>query len=461
MVTIRNSSDAQQNSAEATTGAVGRFFKKFKMGTILNQNGIKKINGASPTRVLLSIFTLAFTGKNFYRGIVQSESESFGKDTAYDLLRCPKHNWRKVLLSIAVKLISFFNPLTCEEREKVLIIDDSPYDRSRSKKVELLAKVYDHAAKKFFRGFRMLSVCWSDGVTLLPLDFVLLSSSKERNRYQDVTKDLDKRTCGHIRRKEATEKATDLVGMMIRRVIFYRIRVDYILMDSWFGWPTLISELHKSAPVICMVKRTQKILYGFAGGKYDVKAIYRRLKKRPGKAKILADAIVKLPCGTSAKLVFVRDRRRNGWLVLLSTDIELPSEEVTRLYGRRWDIEVFFKMAKQHLRLAKEIQARDFDSLIAHTSIVFMRYQFLSFEQRLRADCRTFGDMFHTCCDEIGDITLFESLRRILTLAIDKLRKAGEFAERAYRTLIDAIMGEAIVFLGLDKSNCQNIQIVT
>ena len=29
-------------------------------------------------------------------------------------------------------------------------------------------------------------------------------------------------------------------------------------------------------------------------------------------------------------------------------------------------------MIKQHLRLAKEIQCRDFDDLIGHTSIVFM-----------------------------------------------------------------------------------------
>ncbi len=33
-------------------------------------------------------------------------------------------------------------------------------------------------------------------------------------------------------------------------------------------------------------------------------------------------------------------------------------------YSKRWDIDVFFKIAKQHLKLIKEIQCRDFDSLI-------------------------------------------------------------------------------------------------
>ena len=33
-------------------------------------------------------------------------------------------------------------------------------------KVELLARLYDHAKKEFSYGFRMLTLCWSDGNTL-------------------------------------------------------------------------------------------------------------------------------------------------------------------------------------------------------------------------------------------------------------------------------------------------------
>ena len=36
-------------------------------------------------------------------------------------------------------------PLDSEDRVNVLIIDDSMFERNSSKKVELLAKVYDHA----------------------------------------------------------------------------------------------------------------------------------------------------------------------------------------------------------------------------------------------------------------------------------------------------------------------------
>ena len=56
-----------------------------------------------------------------------------------------------------------------------------------------------------------------------------------------------------------------------------------------------------------------------------------------------------LKTGVAAKIVFVRDRRNKGWLAVLSPDVGRSEEEIVRIYGKRWDIEVLFQMAKQHL----------------------------------------------------------------------------------------------------------------
>jgi DNA-binding SARP family transcriptional activator len=84
-----------------------------------------------------------------------------------------------------------------------------------------------------------------------------------------------------------------------------------------------------------------------------------------------------------------------------------------------------------------------------------MRYQFLAYEQRIRTDNRTFGQLFFCVYEEMADITFLESLQRILTMAIDKLRKAGEFSEKIYRELIDVVMGQAVKLLGLESNQCQ------
>ena len=220
--------------------------------------------------------------------------------------------------------------------------------------------------------------------------------------------------------------------------------------------PATVAALSEHLHVIGMVKKSSKIHYTFQGQAMDLMAIYRRLKKRRGRAKILANANVTLKDGVNAKLVFVRDRRKKDWLAILSTDTKLADEEIVRIYGKRWDIEVFFKMAKQHLKLTKEIQCRDFDALIAHTTIVFMRYMFLSYQCRMETDDRTFGDLFYACCDEVADISFMQALCRILTLVADQLKQLGTFCEKTAVAFFDAAMETALQCVGLSKNMSVN-----
>lgn len=64
---------------------------------------------------------------------------------------------------LAAKVTAAFDKLTRPERVKVLVLDDSVIKCNRSKKVELLAKVYDHVEHKFQKGFTLLTLGWSDG----------------------------------------------------------------------------------------------------------------------------------------------------------------------------------------------------------------------------------------------------------------------------------------------------------
>jgi hypothetical protein len=428
------------------------FFNKFHIGTLLDRCGIRKRHGYNVRSLIKAIFALSFIGKNFFRGIVINENSDVGKDAAYDLLKACTYNWRRFLLTTGVRLHRIFDRLTSDQRESVLIIDDSPYDRSRSKKVELLSRVFDHSAGRYIRGFRLLTVCWSDGVSCLPLDFALLSSAKQTNRFHESRKSMDKRCCASKRRKEATTKTTTLLEPMVNRVLKAGINARYVLMDSWFTMPSNICALRKHLDVIGMVKKTPKVFYEHDGKKRNLMEIYQNLTKRRGRAKILASTTVKLGDGEPAKIVFVRDRRKKDWLALLSTDTELPDSEVVRIYGKRWDIEVLFKMAKQHLKLVKEIQGRDFDMLIAHTTIVFMRYMFISYRVRMATDHRSFGDLFYACCQELDDIGFVEALHRIMTLAVDQLRQMGTFCEKTATSFFDAVMSAALKYVNLSKS---------
>ena len=244
---------------------------------------------------------------------------------------------------------------------------------------------------------------------------------------------------------------------MVKRILSAGVDAKYVLMDSWFTLPATVTALSEHIDVIGMVKKTPKVKYVCNGQQMDLKSIYKNLKKRRGRAKILASIVVTLKGGVAAKLVFVRDKRKKDWLALLTTDLELGSEDVVRIYGKRWDIEVFFKMAKQHLRLAKEIQSRDFDALVGHTSIVFLRYMFLTFLNRVEKDHRTFGELFYACCQEQADMTFTESLHRILLLVLQKVRQAGSYCEKTVSEFFDEIMGTTLKCLGISKDRVMMI----
>jgi hypothetical protein len=218
-------------------------------------------------------------------------------------------------------------------------------------------------------------------------------------------------------------------------------------MDSWFCWPAILAKLGAHLPVICMAKNMPRVFYKYQDQWATLGKLYARLKKRPGKARIFASVVVETKHQQKVKIVFVRHRHKRDWLAILSTKVNLSAEEIVRIYGKRWDIEVFFKMMKHHLNLEKEAQLRDYDGIVGHTTIAMTRYIFLAVEQRCHDDQRTIGSLFFACSEEIKDLSLIEALQRLLSLVFDKVRSSGEVAEHVVITMIDAIMGAAVEFI--------------
>jgi hypothetical protein len=402
---------------------VDNFFKKFSIGSILKESNAYKEKGIPCTQVFKILFSLAFTGKNLFMNYQAENSDvPFARDVAYRFLNSIHINWQRFLYLLSAKVINHhIDPLTADDRADAFVIDDSFYSRTRSKAVELLSWVNDHAdGNRNKKGFRMLTLGWTDGNSFIPVAFNLLSSTNPKVLINPARKSIDKRAVGYKRRENALSTSPDSVLAMLKQAVTAGIKAKYVLFDSWFSFPATIIKVCKlDLNVISMLKDTPKIYYTFNGEKKSLRDIYRTVRKRRGRAKYLASVIVELydKDGNTvpAKIVFVRDRRnKSKWLALISTDLDLPEAEVIRIYGKRWDIEVFFKMCKSYLKLAKEFQGRSYDMMVAHTTIVFSRYIMLAVENRNNTDLRTIGALFYYCCDELEDIKFLEALQLII-----------------------------------------------
>ena len=431
---------------------INLFFHNHKLGELLRQSNIRKDKGVSLDTLFQFLLTLAFTGKNLFRLLATPDSpdvpSGIGKDVVYRLLNCVSSNWRKFLLLLSTRVIvQKLLPLTDDATPKVLIADDTLYPRDRSKRVELLARVHDHNTNRYHRGFRMLTLGWSDGNSFVPMLFSMLSSSKEENRYAEMRTDLDKRTNGYKRRQESLKKSPDVLVELVKVAMAAGTKARYLLFDSWFSAPVTVRRVHAlGMHTICMLKDS-KTRYTFQGDGMTLKELFNWVRKRPGRAKILASVMVTIGEDdkgnpVAAKIVFVRDRSKKSWLGILSTDTELADEEIVRLYRRRWDIEVFFKMSKSFLNLAKECQSRSFDALVAHTTVVLCRYIILELARRTNADPRTLGNLFHATCDELRQTSFVEALALLLKLLEQALNKLTGFTKELMLQLVEQFVAE-------------------
>lgn len=335
------------------------------------------------------------------------------------------YNWRRFLTALSTRVTNSFSRLTHPDRVKVFILDDTVINRNRSKHVELLANLYDHAEHRFIKGFTMLTLGWSDGYSFIPADFAMMSSASKANRVQEVSESIDKRTSGYKRRCEAIKKKTDVAVQMISNALKQGIQADYVLMDTWFTHePMIRAILDEGLDVIGMVKQLKQ-RYHYKGGFYTLPQLRRLLPEySPGNQ--FGSLIVTTKNGIPVKLVFVRNRNnKREWLSVLSTDLSLSDEEIIRIYGNRWAIEVFFKSTKSLMKLGSEFQGRSYDMMISHTTIVFTRYILLEWLRRNEKDDKTLCELFFRLCDDIHDMTFSTALKSLMGLFVEHLNTVG------------------------------------
>jgi hypothetical protein len=410
----------ETNSTEQANNIFQNTFSALKVSRLLRQAGIRKSKGIPVLEVFKFLVLLVFQGKNLYRFLASFRSKAeFSKNSVYRMLNGQKYNWRRFIHSLSAKVIDFIRPLTGPERVKVLILDDTIIPRNRSKKVELLAKVHDHTSMKFKKGFSLLTVGWSDGYSFVPTDFAMLSSANKTNRYQEINKNIDKRSNGYKRRIESMQRKSDTAVNLIKNSLNQGIEANYVLMDSWFTHEPLIKScLDEGIDVIGMVKQ-MKQKYSFQGKRYDLKEL-RNLLPKCRKGNIIGSMLVSTKSNILVKLVYVKNRnKKRNWLVILSTDCSLSNEEIVRIYGNRWSIEVFFKSAKSLLKLGSEFQGRSYDMMIAHTTIVMTRFILTEWLRREENDQKTFGELFFICCDDIQDMDLITALQNLINFVLD------------------------------------------
>ena len=399
---------ATQNDKQISK-SIKRFFTRFYISSALKAVNAYKRKGTPVTENFQYMFLLIFSNRSMYMSLLTGKNTpDFAKDTVYRFMKMVQINWMRFTTILASRIINnAILPLDSEDRANVLIIDDSMFERNRSKKVELLAKVYDHAKHKYRFGFRMLTLGWSDGSTFLPVNSILLSTENKKNRINEAA-EIDKRTVGYRRRKLSMEKGTHAMLTLLETAKKAAIPEKYVLFDSWFSSPSTLHAVKRmDFDVIGMVKKSPKMFFRYDGEDMSLISIYNKRKE---------------------------------YLCLISTNVNLDENEIIRIYGKRWDIEVFFKVCKSYLNLSRECNSLSYDAMTVHTAVVFTRYMMLSLESRESNDNRSLGELFLYFSDEMSDITWIQAFQMLLQMFRTMLSDNTELSDEKIDELANAFM---------------------
>ena len=440
-----NSIITQDQDGKNLFNAISSFFSTFGIGNLLRKCNAQKEKGIPVIDIFKYKLCNVFSNRSMYmQHKTGSFKETFSKNTFYRFLNNSKTNWVRFTTILSKKVADTVEPLTNEDRINAFVVDDSLFERTSCKKTELGSRIFDHTSMKYRKGYRLMTLGWTDGNTFLPINSSLLASSKESNLIGPV-ETFDGRSLAAKRRKLAQMKGTDVMIELLKTAQVAGHHADYVLFDTWFSNPAqLLAVKELGLDSIAMIKKSSRIFYEYEGEMLSIKKLFGICKKRRGRSKYLLSVNVmvgneqKIP----AKIVCVRNKQnKKDWVAFICTNPDLSEEEIIRIYGKRWQIEVFFKTCKSYLQLISECHSLSYDALTAHVAIVFTRYLMIAIEQRRTEDNRTLGEIFFFFTDELMDITFGESFQIILTAMMESICAIFQPTEKQMGLLIEMFVG--------------------
>jgi IS4 transposase len=318
-------------------------FKALRIASLMRRSNMVKRKGYEAMALLYVLLLLPFLMQRViwsFSGETLTRFLASRKDTYYRFLANERFNWRAFIYRLALRVIAFTDEVPL--KEKTLIVDDT-IEVKTGEHMEMVSYHFDAVRKR---------------------------NTRMRN--------VDRRTNGWKRRKEAFRKRTEMMVELVRRAYNNGIDAAFVLFDGWFAHDRYIGQIKEIGyDVICRLKRST-VRYAYEGKSYTLSGLWKVAQKR---LRLLPDFGVKGAClnvtlrhSGDVRVLFVTDGK--VWHALLSTDRDLEPNRILTIYARRWAIELFFKDGKQLLSLGKD-QCQTFDGVIACYSLVMIRYLLL------------------------------------------------------------------------------------
>ncbi|MGE0087276.1 MAG: transposase [Desulfococcaceae bacterium] len=286
---------------------------------------------------LYSDYLLSSFGYTTATGLSDLPDNQIGHDRITDFLAKSNFDSRYLWLPVKETVRS------AESDDGVLIFDDTAEEKQRTDENKIITWHYDHSRNRTVKGVSILNCLYHSQNTDIPAAYEIIDKPVLFS---------DPKT-GLIRRKSEVTK-NELLRDMLRVCISNQFRFRYVLTDNWFSSKEnmllIKSEISKDFIMAIKSSRTAALSTEDKKNGHYVQA--GTLELKPDTVQHVCMKGIDFPC-LLCRQIFKNKAGSSGVLYPVSSDTGLTYDQMTALYQKRRNAEVFHKSLKSDASLSK------------------------------------------------------------------------------------------------------------
>jgi hypothetical protein len=225
----------------------------------------------------------------------------------------------------------------------VLVLDDSIEEKPYTDESDLICWHWDHSKERNVKGINFLTALYVAEQASLPVAFDLVTKTETF---------LDPKTQKQKRRSQITKNAR--YRMLLQIVAHNQVRFRYVINDAWYAsadnMKFIKQDLKKD--FLMPLKANRKVALSQKEKQLGHYQAVSTLDPAEETTRQIWLEEVDFPL-LLAREVFTNEDGSTGTIYLVTSDLTLSYDQMTKLYKKRWSIEAYHKSLKQNAGLEK------------------------------------------------------------------------------------------------------------
>lgn len=225
----------------------------------------------------------------------------------------------------------------------VIIIDDSIAEKPYTDENEIICWHYDHTSGQTIKGINFITALYHVTGVSLPVNYHLVEKTE---RFTD-------QKSGKQKRRAAISK-NEIYRQLLKQVLENQIPFRYVLNDVWFASAENMRFVKHDLKrdFVMPLKTNRKVALSLDDKQQGRYVRVDSLEIEAGTVMTIYLEGVDFPLAL-VKQVFTNGDGSIGSLYLVTSALDLTFDQITPLYGKRWNVEPYHKSLKQNAALSK------------------------------------------------------------------------------------------------------------